>query len=106
MYEHETRNSLIPTWTKIIVYKLTRIKKSFEKSSRNTTTSNGGTPCAYKNELLQEHSTIIQWNIPKILVQWLQIWFIIVCTAARFLWISPTKAICPCMYKEISKDIS
>ena len=50
MYEHETRNSLIPTWTKIIVYKLTRIKKSFEKSSRNTTTSNGGTPCASKNE--------------------------------------------------------
>jgi len=45
-------------------------EKFKEKSSRNTTTSNGGTPCAYKNELLQEHSTIIQWNIPKILVQW------------------------------------
>ena len=44
----------------ICMDKLTKIKKYKEKSSRNTTTSNGGTPCAYKNELLQEHSTIIQ----------------------------------------------
>jgi len=34
----------------ICMDKLTKIKKSKEKSSRNTTTSNGGTPCASKNE--------------------------------------------------------
>ena len=39
-----------PHERQIIVYKLTKIKKSKEKSSRNTTTSNGGTPCASKNE--------------------------------------------------------
>ena len=39
-----------PHERQIIVYKLTRTKKSFEKSCFNTTTSNGGTPCASKNE--------------------------------------------------------
>ena len=34
----------------ICMDKLTKIKKYKEKSSRNTTTSNGGTPCASKNE--------------------------------------------------------